>query len=149
MIEIDIQYPHKDWNWSSFSPFSTFPMNFVVNHPALNWNYYKLSRHPYLNSELILMNPTKSWHWNSLLTNSNITLSFMLKNSHLPWKTATNDYETFDTLFLASIEQRKIEYELKRMTYTIIMFIHYIIKLENQYNNIYYYFQMNISSHIY
>jgi hypothetical protein len=75
----------SDTSWGIISDYIKF--DYIISHPEIKWNYYKLSSYPTISSEYILQNSELGWDWHALSINLSISLSFILRTLDiLPWE---------------------------------------------------------------
>jgi hypothetical protein len=81
-----VSHPHYQWNWANISDRIDVQLpNYVLKYPELPWDYFALSKSPFLGTALIEAHIDKPWNWDTLSLNVSIDWNFIKKHLDKPW----------------------------------------------------------------
>jgi hypothetical protein len=110
MLKLFEKYKDKNWNKDELSKNPNIPIEYILNHSEINWNYDNVLMHPHCNQEyfdilvnkynanpkkyiynknldfnIILQNNNVKWDYNYLSQHPKITLKMIEDYNELPW----------------------------------------------------------------
>ena len=79
-IQYILEHPEKNWNYYilSFNPNVTWKV--IQKHPELFTSWFFISQNPNITWDIILENPEKPWNYSALSLNPNITIDIVKNN---------------------------------------------------------------------
>ena len=80
-----LEFPNKEWNWSSLSINYGISIKFISDHIDLPWNYDKLSERYDLTLNFIEQNIFKPWNWYKLSSHNIVDMDFVNLHYNMPW----------------------------------------------------------------
>ena len=80
-----LNHPEIEWDWYKLSANPSITMQDVLNHPSLNWKWDYLSANPSITMQDVLNHPEIKWDWYALSINPAITLFNIENNLNKPW----------------------------------------------------------------
>ena len=89
MLKLFEKYKDKNWNKDELSKNPNIPIEYILNHPEINWNYNNVLMHPHCNQEYFNIFVKK---YNAIPTkyiyNKNLDINVILQNPDVKWDTA-------------------------------------------------------------
>ena len=110
LLKLFEKYKDKNWNKSELSRNPNIPIEYILNHPEINWNYNNVLMHPHCNKEyfdiiikkynvnpknyiynknldmnVILENPDVKWDIEYLSQHPKITIKIIEENENIDW----------------------------------------------------------------
>ena len=99
--QLILDSPDEDWNWWNLSRSPWISIEVITTHSNKDWDWYHVSRNPCITWDNIIDNPDIKWNWKAISSNPNITFEIIRNNLEYKWawdRICISDFDVYKSL---------------------------------------------------
>lgn len=99
--QLILDSPDENWNWWNLSRSPWISIDVITTHPNKDWDWYCVSCNPCIMWDNIIDNPHIKWNWKAISSNPNITVEIIRKNLDCKWewdRICISDFDVYQSI---------------------------------------------------
>jgi len=99
--QLILDSPDENWNWWNLSRSPWISIDVITTHSNKDWDWYCVSRNPCITWDNIMDNPDLNWDWKAISSNPNITADIIRNNLEYKWawdRICISDFDVYKSL---------------------------------------------------